>query len=153
MERSCRNLNGNPNGLKRMNILIRNLILCVAVLSIGACAEEREAETSAGDGSSSEPETVPFGKGPYEVRVERSHFVPMRDGVRLSTDLYFPVGAEGKLPVILERTPYDKGSKRTPTRTRPSRRRTRRTTTRATATYSPCRIGAASSNRKVTTWC
>ena len=28
----------------------------------------------------------------YEVRVERSVFVPMRDGVQLSTDLYFPIG-------------------------------------------------------------
>ena len=35
-------------------------------------------------------------------------FVPMRDGVRLSTDLYFPVGVEGKVPVILVRTPYGK---------------------------------------------
>ena len=40
-----------------------------------------------------------------EIRKEGSVFVPMRDGVRLSTDLYFPEGAEGKLPVILVRTP------------------------------------------------
>ncbi|EED34220.1 cocaine esterase [Luminiphilus syltensis NOR5-1B] len=59
-----------------------------------------------------EPQTVPFAKGPYEVRVERSHFIPMRDGVRLSTDLYFPEGHEGKLPVIMERTPYDKAARR-----------------------------------------
>jgi putative CocE/NonD family hydrolase len=32
----------------------------------------------------------------------------MRDGVRLSTDLYFPEGVDGKLPVVLIRTPYDK---------------------------------------------
>ena len=43
-----------------------------------------------------------------EIRKEGSVFVPMRDGVRLSTDLYFPEGAEGKLPVILVRTPYGK---------------------------------------------
>ena len=43
-----------------------------------------------------------------EIRKERSVFVPMRDGVRLSTDLYFPVGVEGKVPVILVRTPYGK---------------------------------------------
>ncbi len=55
---------------------------------------------------------IPFNKGPYEVKVERSHFIEMRDGVRLSTDLYFPVGAEGKLPVIMERTPYDKAARR-----------------------------------------
>ena len=44
----------------------------------------------------------------YQVRLERSVPVPMRDGVRLSTDLYFPEGAPQPLPVILIRTPYDK---------------------------------------------
>ncbi len=44
----------------------------------------------------------------YEVRVERSVMVPMRDGVRLSTDIYFPVEAGDPLPVILIRTPYNK---------------------------------------------
>ncbi len=44
----------------------------------------------------------------YQVRVERSVMVPMRDGVKLSTDLYFPEGAGEKLPVILIRTPYNK---------------------------------------------
>jgi len=35
-------------------------------------------------------------------------FIPMRDGVKLATDLYFPErGMEG-LPVVLERTPYNK---------------------------------------------
>ena len=37
--------------------------------------------------------------------------VPMRDGVNLSTDLYFPEGLSGRLPVILIRTPYDKTAK------------------------------------------
>jgi predicted acyl esterase len=32
----------------------------------------------------------------------------MRDGVRLSTDLYFPEGIDGRLPVVLIRTPYNK---------------------------------------------
>src|SRR5262249_25265127 len=48
----------------------------------------------------------------YEVRVDESVMVPMRDGVRLSTDLYFPTSAGDKLPVILIRTPYDKVSYR-----------------------------------------
>jgi putative CocE/NonD family hydrolase len=34
--------------------------------------------------------------------------MPLRDGVELSTDLYFPVGAGEKLPVILIRLPYSK---------------------------------------------
>ena len=47
----------------------------------------------------------------YDVICESGVMVPMRDGVRLSTDLYFPAvdgqKAEGNFPVILERTPYD----------------------------------------------
>jgi uncharacterized protein len=34
-----------------------------------------------------------------------THMVPMRDGVRLATDVHLPGGA-GPFPVILERTPY-----------------------------------------------
>jgi len=34
--------------------------------------------------------------------------VPMRDGVRLATDIYKPEKLNGKLPVILTRTPYNK---------------------------------------------
>jgi putative CocE/NonD family hydrolase len=44
----------------------------------------------------------------HSVRVERSVLVPMRDGVQLSTDLYFPENAGEKLPVIMIRTPYNK---------------------------------------------
>src|SRR4029077_16775419 len=44
----------------------------------------------------------------HQVRLEESVKIPMRDGIKLSTDLYFPVDAGGKLPVILIRTPYNK---------------------------------------------
>ena len=44
----------------------------------------------------------------YQVRLEESVKIPMRDGIKLSTDLYFPVDAGSKLPVILIRTPYNK---------------------------------------------
>ena len=44
--------------------------------------------------------------------VEGDVMVPMRDGVRLATDLYFPardgVRLEGKFPAVMERTPYNK---------------------------------------------
>ena len=46
--------------------------------------------------------------GTYEVTLDPTHMVPMRDGVRLATDFYFPVGAEEPLPVIQIRTPYSK---------------------------------------------
>lgn len=51
---------------------------------------------------------LPYGKPLYPVRRQRSVQIPMRDGVLLSTDLFFPEGLEGPLPVILIRSPYDK---------------------------------------------
>lgn len=46
------------------------------------------------------------------VVVQHQVMVPMRDGVSLATDLYLPAKdsqpAEGRFPVILTRTPYDK---------------------------------------------
>ena len=33
--------------------------------------------------------------------------MPMRDGVRLATDIYRPKEVDGKVPVILIKTPYD----------------------------------------------
>jgi len=47
----------------------------------------------------------------YDVRIDFGVWVPMRDGVRLSADVYRPA-AEGKFPVILLRTPYNKNGKR-----------------------------------------
>ena len=43
-----------------------------------------------------------------QVKLEKSILVPMRDGVRLSTDIYAPAGMAETLPVILIRTPYNK---------------------------------------------
>ncbi len=48
----------------------------------------------------------------YDVVAEKDIMVPMRDGVRLATDLYFPARdgqpLPGKFPAIFHRTPYDK---------------------------------------------
>jgi putative CocE/NonD family hydrolase len=43
----------------------------------------------------------------FEVKVETDVGVPMRDGIKLATDIYRPVG-EARVPVILVRTPYKK---------------------------------------------
>jgi len=54
---------------------------------------------------------------PYEaIQVEENFMVPMRDEVRLATDVYRP-GRDGapvdeRFPVLLHRTPYDKASDR-----------------------------------------
>src|SRR5213593_916230 len=43
-----------------------------------------------------------------QERVTReTEMAPMRDGVRLATDIYLPEG-EGPWPVVLERTPYNR---------------------------------------------
>lgn len=48
----------------------------------------------------------------FEVIVKKDVMVPMRDGVKLATDLYMPAKngkpAPGRFPVVLTRTPYDK---------------------------------------------
>lgn len=48
----------------------------------------------------------------FEVIVKKDVMVPMRDGVKLATDLYLPAKdgkpAPGRFPVVLTRTPYDK---------------------------------------------
>ncbi|MEO7966699.1 MAG: CocE/NonD family hydrolase, partial [Gemmatimonadaceae bacterium] len=43
-----------------------------------------------------------------------SVLVPMRDGIRLSTDLYFPRDSAGRHPTVLLRTPYEKNTYRKP---------------------------------------
>src|SRR5271169_5236398 len=56
------------------------------------------ASTAAGVGRAAEN---------YEVVVERDVAAKMRDGVTLRADIYRPK-ADGKFPVLLVRTPYDK---------------------------------------------
>src|SRR5215467_4896143 len=56
---------------------------------------------------------LPAARGPaaYEVIFEHNLRATMRDGVALRVDIYRP-RAEGKFPVLLERTPYDKSNER-----------------------------------------
>ena len=55
-----------------------------------------------------EPPSDPLISEPkFEVRVQAGTKIAMRDGVKLSTDLYLPQ-SESKVPVILIRTPYKK---------------------------------------------
>lgn len=43
----------------------------------------------------------------HTLSVERNLMVPLRDGVRLATDVYRPAGP-GRFPTLLQRTPYKK---------------------------------------------
>lgn len=45
----------------------------------------------------------------YAVKIEYNVMVPMRDGIRLSTDIYRPE-AEGPFPALITRDPYGNGS-------------------------------------------
>ena len=48
-----------------------------------------------------------FAREPYQVIIENNVTMKTRDDVALGADIYRPK-AEGKFPVLLERTPYDK---------------------------------------------
>ena len=50
---------------------------------------------------------------PAGVRARYDVKVPMRDGVSLSADIYFPTDPAGPYPVVLSRTPYDNTNERT----------------------------------------
>ena len=57
--------------------------------------------------TASAQDTLPIYRALAEVAViDQKVMIPMRDGVRLSTDIYRPKGP-GKFPVILSRTPYN----------------------------------------------
>ena len=60
------------------------------------------------------PESYQGSYQQYDAICQSNVMVPMRDGVCLATDIYFPaLGGQpvsGKFPVILERTPYDKAA-------------------------------------------
>lgn len=65
---------------------IRSLRLCAALLFVTCCAQAQKAD----------------------IQVEKNVMVPMRDGVKLATDIYLPAVNAEKLPVILTRLPYNK---------------------------------------------
>ncbi len=74
---------------------LRTLGSLGALLLLLGALEARQQEETAGD-----------------YVAEKDVMVPMRDGVRLATDLYFPARGgrrlEGRYPAIMERTPYNK---------------------------------------------
>jgi uncharacterized protein len=63
-----------------------NLVVALAVLSLAAAAHAADQ---------------------YAVTYDRNVVVTMRDGVKLKADIYRP-NVDGKFPVLLQRTPYNK---------------------------------------------
>src|SRR5258706_8290251 len=88
-------------GPERSRRMIRPAAMVVTAL-VATMASSAEARQAAG------PFPPPAAK--YQFTVEKDVMVPMRDGVRLATDLYRPTGAGERLPVILMRTPYNKAT-------------------------------------------
>jgi putative CocE/NonD family hydrolase len=86
-----------------MRLFVRSLpLVCIAAAA--------SAQTPANPSG-----PYPRPAGSYEVDVERSTMVSMRDGVRLSTDIYRPKGVSGPLPTIVIRLPYNKAAYRAAT--------------------------------------
>ncbi len=75
---------------KKMNTTLFSLLWIFLLITSGACPGQEVSEAS------------------YTVKEELDVKVSMRDGVRLSTNIYRP-DAEGKFPVLLMRTPYGNG--------------------------------------------
>jgi uncharacterized protein len=67
-------------------------VVLIMISTLIASAPGKPEETPTYDGASSQKEL----------------FVPMRDGVHLSTDILLPKGTQGRSPALLVRTPYQK---------------------------------------------
>ena len=85
------------------------LLAALSAIGLLAAACDSAGTPPAGTPPATDAEgPFPRPEGTYEVRLDPTHMVPMRDGVRLATDFYFPVGAPEPFPVIQIRTPYSK---------------------------------------------
>src|SRR6266567_2414516 len=86
---------------------IVRVLLATAVLCTGAIATVR-AQQAAPLTTEQKEQRVQTEKELESVAIiERKVMVPMRDGVRLATDIYRPKNATGKVPVTWVRTPYN----------------------------------------------
>jgi hypothetical protein len=87
------------NNRRFVHRLVITVVVAVA-LGVGVCSRGLIAQSAAPVDTR------------YAIAVSKNVMVTMRDGVRLATDIYRPavngLPAPGKLPVILERTPYNK---------------------------------------------
>ena len=79
-----------------MNRVVTHFLACAAICYASHSAVAQDVET---DKLLKELEQV--------SNVEMKIMVPMRDNVRLATDIYRPKDAQGSLPTIFMRTPYN----------------------------------------------
>lgn len=77
----------------------RSLVRAAAVLSLSLAAVTPSVLAA-------RPDPGKYSAESYEVRSSRGNMIPMRDGVRISADIYLPDHA-GRFPAILSHTPYN----------------------------------------------
>ena len=86
------------------------IVLMVALWSDWMAA----SPATAASGSSNAGAAATDSERTWDVLVLKDVMVPMRDGVKLATDLYVPARsgqlAEGRFPAVLLRTPYNKAA-------------------------------------------
>jgi len=95
----------------------RNPFVAAVLVAMLGCVPDSpapEAGEAPDPAAGAEEGPFPRPEGAWDVRLEPTVMVPMRDGVRLATDLYFPEGREEPLPVVQIRTPYGKIAHRAP---------------------------------------
>lgn len=95
---------------QRSRVLLSALAAAIAFFGAGMFTDQALAAAPVGVAASSEieipnPIPVPLEGAQDGMIVSKNVMLPMRDGVRLSMDIYRPGGA-GKYPVVLMRTPY-----------------------------------------------
>ena len=90
---------------------MKNCILWVFALWLGGMAAGR---ATAASGPVAADSAARAGDRTGDVVVLKDVMVPMRDGVKLATDLYVPAEngrpAEARFPAVLLRTPYNKAA-------------------------------------------
>jgi uncharacterized protein len=78
-------------------------VLTIIVLLSAACAQQRAPLTD----EQKDQRTQTEKELESIAIIDRKVMIPMRDGVRLATDIYRPKNATGKVPIIWVRTPYN----------------------------------------------
>ena len=84
--------------MKRTKLAVAIAFACAAAVMSAPAGAQHDPSRHYDEARLSQPQ--------YKVRMDHNVKIKMRDGVELSTDLYFP-DAPGKYPVVFTRTPYN----------------------------------------------
>jgi len=92
-----------------MKTRMRSLVFIALIPALAAIAQPVVAQGGRGQ---ADPEMIARRYQQEEelqslATVERKLMIPMRDGIRLATDVYVPKNATGRVPAIFVKTPYN----------------------------------------------